>query len=75
MKIDADRGRAGVASPLAGVELAEIAELRGVSAELKLRQLEALAQSASLFEWPAEDAEDERVRELWTTLRRRMGIP
>jgi hypothetical protein len=56
------------------VELAEIAELRALSAELKLRQLDALAQSASLFDWSSEDDEDKRVREMWTTLRRRLGI-
>jgi hypothetical protein len=57
------------------VEQAEIAELRCLPAELKLRQLDALARSASLFDWSADDAEDERIRDMWTTLRRRMGIP
>ena len=56
------------------VERAEIAELRSLTAELKLRQLDALAQSASLFDWSSENDEDERVRELWTTLRKRLGI-
>ena len=56
------------------VELAEIAELRGLSAVLKLRQLDALAQSASLFDWSSDNDEDEKVREMWTTLRRRLGF-
>jgi hypothetical protein len=56
------------------VERAEIAELRELSPAVKLRQLDALAQSASLFDWSSVDAENERVRELWRTLRRRSGI-
>jgi hypothetical protein len=53
---------------------AEIAELRRLPLEVKLRQLDALAQSASLFDWPPGDEEDERIRERWMTLRRRSGI-
>ena len=56
------------------VELAEIAELRRLPAELKLRQLDALAQSASLFDWSSDDEENEQVRKVWTTLRQRSGI-
>ena len=56
------------------VERAEIEELRRTPAEVKLRQLDALAQSASLFDWSSDDRENERVRELWVTLRRRAGI-
>jgi hypothetical protein len=56
------------------VAQAEIAELRALPAEVKLRQIDALAQSASLFDWASEDEEDARVRELWMTLRRRSGI-
>jgi hypothetical protein len=56
------------------VERAEIAELRSTPPELKLRQLDALAQSASLFDWSSSDEENETVRELWMTLRRRSGI-
>jgi hypothetical protein len=57
------------------VARAEVAELRQLPVEVKLRQLDALAQSASLFEWMPTDDEDERLRELWATLRRRSGIP
>ena len=53
------------------VARAEIAELRGLSPEVKLQQLEALAASASLFDWSSADDEDDRVRELWIALRRR----
>lgn len=53
---------------------AEIAELRDLPVEVKLRQLDALAQSASLFDWPPADEEDDRIRERWMTLRRRSGI-
>ena len=53
------------------VARAEIAELRRLPVEVKLRQLDALAQSASLFEWSAADEEDDRVREMWMTLRQR----
>ena len=56
------------------VARAEIAELRRLPAEVKLRQLDALAQSASLFDWTSTEPETERVRELWATLRRRSGI-
>jgi hypothetical protein len=56
------------------VARAEIAELRTVSAEVKLRQLDALSRSASLFDWTSADDDDERVRELWMTLRQRSGI-
>ena len=56
------------------VEIAEIAELRHTPAEVKLRQVEALAQSATLFDWSSDDDEDERVRDMWTTLRQRSGI-
>ena len=56
------------------VERAENAELRQTSADTKLLQLDALVQSASLFDWSVEDRENERVRELWVTLRRRAGI-
>lgn len=52
----------------------EIAELRALSPEVKLRQLVALQQSASLFDWSYAGEEDDRVRELWITLRRRSGI-
>ena len=52
----------------------EIAELRTLSPEMKLRQLDALAQSASLFDWSSTHDEDRRVRELWMTLRQRSGI-
>jgi hypothetical protein len=52
----------------------EIAELRALSPEMKLRQLGALAQSASLFDWSSTDDEDRRVRELWVTFRRHSGI-
>jgi hypothetical protein len=53
---------------------AEIAELRALPFAVKLRQLDALARSASLFDWPSADEEDERVREMWMTLRRRSGF-
>ena len=56
------------------VELAEIVELRGMPVATKLRQLDALAQSASLFDWASADDENERVREMWTTLRQRSGV-
>lgn len=56
------------------VARAEVEELRQLPVEVKLRQLDALARSASLFEWVGADEEDERVRELWMTLRRRSGI-
>lgn len=56
------------------VESAEIAELRQTPAEVKLRQLDALAQSAPLFDWSVDDGENERVRELWMLLRQRSGI-
>ena len=52
---------------------AEIAELRALPPEVKLRQLDALAQSASLFDWSSADEEDDRVRELWITLRQRLA--
>jgi hypothetical protein len=52
----------------------EIAELRAASPEVKLRQLEALFASAELFRWPDDDAEDARVRGLWSALRRRSGL-
>jgi hypothetical protein len=55
------------------VARAEIAELRTASPEVKLRQLDALAASASLFDWSSADVEDDRVRELWITLRQRLG--
>lgn len=56
------------------VARAETAELRALTPEVKLRQLDALAQSASLFEWSSAEDEDDRVRELWISLRRRSGI-
>jgi hypothetical protein len=56
------------------VARAEIAELRALPPEMKLRQLDALAASASLFDWSSIDDEDRRVRELWITLRRRSGL-
>jgi hypothetical protein len=54
---------------------AEIAELRRLPAEVKLRQLDALARSASLFEWTPADEDDDRIRERWMTLRQRSGMP
>jgi len=56
------------------VAQAEITELRQLPVEVKLRQLDALAQSASLFEWSSIDEEDDRVRELWVMLRLRSAI-
>ena len=56
------------------VAQAEIEELRRVPYDVKLRQLDALARSASLFDWSSCDEEDERVRELWIELRRRSGV-
>lgn len=56
------------------VAQAEIAELCALSPEVKLRQLDALAESAPLFDWFAAEDEDLRVRELWITLRRRSGM-
>lgn len=56
------------------VAAAEIAELRALPPEVKLRQLNALARSASLFDWSSADEEDDRVRELWITLRRRSAM-
>ena len=56
------------------VESAEIAELRRTPLDVKLRQLDALAQSASLFDWSSDDRENDRVRELWMLLRQRSGI-
>jgi hypothetical protein len=56
------------------VESAEVAELRGTSADLKLRQLDALAASAVHFDWSADDLENERVRDLWILLRQRSGV-
>jgi hypothetical protein len=52
----------------------EISELRAASPGLKLRQTEALFASAGLFRWPDDDAEDARIRELWSALRRRSGL-
>lgn len=45
-------------------------EARALSPEEKFRQLETLVESADLFEWPDETAEDQRVRELWMRLHR-----
>jgi hypothetical protein len=53
---------------------AEVAELRALPVAVKLRQLDALSRSASLFVWPSTDEEDECVRERWMTLRRRSGV-
>jgi hypothetical protein len=56
------------------VARAEVLELRQLPFAVKLRQLDALARSASLFDWPSSDEEDERIREMWMTLRRRSGL-
>jgi len=57
------------------VARAEITELRRLPVEVKLRQLDALAQSASLFEWPRSGEDEDGVRVLWLTLRRRSALP
>ena len=46
------------------------AEARARTFEAKFRQLETLMESADLFDWPDETADDERVRELWMRLHR-----
>jgi hypothetical protein len=53
---------------------AEVTELRGTAADVKLRQLDALAASAVHFDWSIDDLENERVRDLWILLRQRSGI-
>jgi hypothetical protein len=56
------------------VDRAGIADLRSIPPEVKLRKLDALEQSASLFDWPYAGQQNESVRDLWMTLRRRSGI-
>lgn len=43
-------------------------EARALSGEEKLRQLGSLMESAELFSWPAEERDDQRVRDLWRRL-------
>jgi hypothetical protein len=71
--MDRDEARAWAAR-WKEVESAEIAELRRTPSDVKLRQLDALAQSAGLFDWSSDDRENERVRELWMRLRARSGV-
>lgn len=43
-------------------------DARRLTPEEKFRQFETLVESADLFEWPDETAEDTRIRELWMRL-------
>lgn len=55
------------------VEEVTLAELRRMTPEEKLAQLETLMRDAAMFDWSAADEEDARVRELWMRLRERYG--
>ena len=65
--MDQDEARAWLAR-WEEVDRFTIEEARALTPEDKFRQLESLVESADLFEWPSDDVDEQRVRDIWMRL-------